>query len=151
MRNKIFSKQKKKNDGWTYMETLIVIAIVLILTVSVGIVGITSVTKAKIAAAKTQIESFCIALESYYIDCGNYPTTEQGLLALYTKPEMEPVSDNWYGPYIYKEPPKDPWGNVYVYEEPDTDDDLYKIICYGADGKEGGDGKRKDISNLENN
>ena len=132
------------------METLLAITIVLILTVSVGIVGVSSIGKAKVASAKTQIESFCIALEAYYIDCGNYPTTEQGLMALRRQPEIEPISDTWGGPYLYKEPPKDHWGNEYYYQEPTEDDEIYKITCFGADGKEGGDDKNADLTNWDN-
>ena len=103
----------KKNDGWSFMETLIVISIVMILTASVGFMAVGSLEKARVAAAKTQIDSFCVALEAFYIDCGSYPTAEQGLAALRKKSEIEPVHENWNGPYIYKDVPKDPWGNDY--------------------------------------
>ncbi|MBP5447334.1 MAG: type II secretion system protein GspG, partial [Treponema sp.] len=77
----------RSEDGWTFMETLIVIAIILILTATVGFVAINSLEKSRVAAAKIQIESLATALEAYYIDCGNYPTAEQGLSALRKKPE----------------------------------------------------------------
>ena len=63
-------EKSKRNSGWSYIETLIVIAIILILTATVGFMAINSLEKSKVAAAKTQIDSFSIALEAYFIDCG---------------------------------------------------------------------------------
>ena len=103
-------------------------------------------TSARNAAAKTQIESFCTALEAYYIDCGTYPSLEQGLSALRKKPEVYPISNNWSGPYLYKDPPKDPWGFEYEYLMPGPEGNAYGIRSYGADGIEGGDGKNQDIT-----
>lgn len=139
----------KKEDGWTYIETLIVIAIILILTATVGFVAINSLEKARTAAAKTQIESLATALEAYYMDCGNYPTEEQGLAALRKKPDFAPSSDNWGGPYLYKDVPKDPWGYEYEYTSPAPDGSPYGIRCFGSDGTEGGDGKKSDIRSWE--
>ena len=86
---KSFLKVLKSNDGWTFMETLIVIAIVMVLTASAGFMVSGCLDRAKYASARGQIEAFCVALEGYYIDCGNYPTTEQGLEALRKKPEIQ--------------------------------------------------------------
>ncbi len=140
----------KNEDGWTFMETLIVIAVVMVLTASVGFMAVGSLEKARVAGARAQIDSFCTALEAYYIDCGFYPSTEQGLAALKKKPDSEPTSDSWGGPYIMKDAPKDPWGHEYTYSESDDIETPYKIICYGADGKEGGEGKNADINSWEN-
>lgn len=140
----------KKNDGWSFMETLIVISIVMILTASVGFMAVGSLEKARVAAAKTQIDSFCVALEAFYIDCGSYPTAEQGLAALRKQSEIEPVYENWNGPYIYKDVPKDPWGNDYEYTIPGPDGNSFGIRSFGPDGKEGGDGKNADITSWQN-
>ncbi len=139
----------KNEDGWTFMETLIVIAIVLILTATAGFAAIGSLEKARKAAAKTQIESLATAIEAYYIDCGNYPTQEQGLGALRKKPESTPASDNWSGPYLYKDSPKDPWGFEYEYTSPAPDGSPYGIRSFGADGIEGGEDKNEDIKSWE--
>ena len=136
-------------DGWTFMETLIVIAIILILTSSVGYMAVQYLDKARIAAAKSQIESFCTALESYYIDNGRYPSGEQGLAALWEKPTVQPVSDKWSGPYMYKNTPKDPWGNEYEYTSPGKNGLPYTIRSFGADGREGGEKNDADISSWE--
>lgn len=150
-------KETKKNvseiihneEGWTFMETLVVIAIILILTATVGFMAINSLEKSRVAAARSQIESFSTAVEAYYIDCGNFPTTEQGLGALRKKPETSPTSDNWSGPYIYKDAPKDPWGNEYEYMSPAPDGSPYGIRSFGADGIEGGEDKNADIKSWE--
>jgi len=133
-------------NGWTFMETIIVIAIILILTSSVGYMAIQYLDKARVATAKSQIESFCTALESYYIDCGRYPTAEQGLQALWQKPIIQPISNNWAGPYIYKNIPKDPWGNSYEYTAPGHNGLPYSIRSFGSDGKEGGEKDDSDIT-----
>lgn len=146
MKNILQKKIKKNQEGWSFMETLIVIAVVMVLTASVGFMAVGSLEKARVASAKSQIDSFCVALESYYIDCGNYPTVEQGLSALRVKPTTEPVSDNWSGPYLYKEPPKDPWGREYEYLANEIEGNPYGIRSFGADGKEGGEGKDADIT-----
>lgn len=139
----------KSDGGWTFMETLIVIAIILILTATVGFIAVSSLEKSRVAAAKTQIESFATALEAYYIDCGNYPTAEQGLSALRKKPETSPSSDSWGGPYLYKDAPKDPWGYEYEYTCPAPDGSPYGIRSFGADGTEGGDDRNADIKSWE--
>lgn len=148
LKKKIFEAVKNE-DGWTFMETLIVIAIILILSATVGFAAINSLEKSRIAAAKTQIESLATALEAYYIDCGNYPAAEQGLAALRKKPEISPSSDSWGGPYIYKNAPKDPWGYEYEYTCPAPDGSPYGIRSFGADGIEGGEGKDADIKSWE--
>lgn len=139
----------KNDEGWTFMETLIVLAITLVLTATVGFVATGSLEKARTAAAKTQIESLATALEAYYMDCGNYPTAEQGLSALRRKPETSPSSDNWAGPYLHKDTPKDPWGYDYEYTSPAPDGSPYGIRSFGADGAEGGEGKNSDIKSWE--
>jgi general secretion pathway protein G len=132
-------------DGWSFMETLIVIAVVLVLTAAVGFMAVSSLQKARRASAQSQIDSFCVALEAYFIDCGQYPTVEQGLSALRKKPTVEPISDKWRGPYLYKSPPKDPWGNDYEYTVPGPDGNSYGICSFAADGKEGGADENADI------
>jgi len=146
---KKFLKILKDDGGWTFMETLIVLAIILILTATVGFVATGSLEKSRIAAARTQIESFATAIEAYYIDCGNFPTAEQGLSALRKKPETAPSSENWSGPYIYKDAPKDPWGYEYEYTSPAPDGSPYGIRSFGADGIEGGENKNADIKSWE--
>lgn len=151
MSKKHFIKNARNHgeDGWTFMETLIVIAVVMVMTAGVGFMAVSSLEKARVASARSQIDSFAVALEAYYIDCGRYPTEEQGLNALRKKPDIEPVPDGWGGPYIHKDAPKDPWGNEYEYMVPGNDGDPYAIRSFGADGKSGGEGKDADIASWE--
>lgn len=141
-------KHLDREDGWSYMEILIVIGVILILATTVGFMAIGTLDKSKTAGAKTQIESFCVALEAYYIDCGVYPSTEEGLEALRKKPELS-SSSGWGGPYLYKNVPEDPWGKAYEYRSPGNEGRDYEIKCYGADGLEGGEGKNADITSWE--
>lgn len=137
----------KAEDGWTFIETIIVLGIILILTATVGFMSIRYLDKAKVVAARSQIESFTLALDSFRIDCGDYPTEVQGLSALYTKPSSG-ASEGWSGPYIAKQVPKDPWNHEYVYHVPGPNSLPYSIISYGSDGAEGGEDKAADITSF---
>ena len=138
-------KKKKYNEAWSFIETLIVIAIILILTTAVGLSAVKQIDKSWTATAKSQIETFSLALDSYYMDNGFYPSTEQGLKALWEKPVSSPEPKFWNGPYISKSLPEDPWGNEYVYSSPGENNLPFSIICYGKDGTAGGDGNDADI------
>ena len=141
MRNK---KKKFLLDGWTFVETMVVMAIVLVLTASVGFSSIKQLDKAKVVTAKTQIELFSVALETFYMDTGEYPSEDEGLSVLW---ECSFSSyENWNGPYISKPWPKDPWGNDYVYTVPGENGLAWKIMSLGKDGKEGGAGYDSDIT-----
>lgn len=129
--------------GWTFIETLIVIGIILILTSSVGIMAVKYLDKARIVTARSQIETFSLALDSFYLDSGKYPTADQGLAALWEKPSGD--SSGWNGPYVSKPVPKDPWGNEYTYSTPGDNGLPFKIVSLGGDGKEGGEGNDADI------
>lgn len=135
------------DDGFTFVETIAVLAIMLILTASVGISAFKYVDKAKILSAKNQILSYRMALNAFYLDCGVYPSTEQGLQALWEKPILYPIPKNWKGPYIESEVKVDPWGNDFVYKNQASEKDIvpYEIISYGADGLEGGTGNEEDL------
>lgn len=141
-------KFKKHSEGWSFVETLIVMAIVLILTAAVGLSAIKQIEKARVVTAKSQIETFALALDSYYMDIGEYPTADQGLKALFAKPDSL-SSNSWDGPYLNKAVPKDPWGNDYIYTIPGENSLPYGIKSYGKDGMEGGDGKNADITSWE--
>lgn len=140
---------RKYEEGWSFVETLIVMAIVLILTAAVGFSAIKQIEKARVVTTKTQIETFCLALDSYYMDVGSYPTSEQGLEALFSKPASLTDNNNWDGPYLSKALPKDPWGNDYQYFIPGENGLPYGISSFGKDGMEGGEGKNADIKSWE--
>ncbi len=138
-------KKTKRDDGFTFFETLICLAIILILTAVVGVSTVKYLDQARTAAAKSDIENFKKALETYYTECGMYPSKAQGLNALWEKPVLYPVPSLWNGPYLDTEIPLDPWGNEYVYNVPGKNNLPFEIISYGADGMEGGEGTAADI------
>jgi general secretion pathway protein G len=104
------------------------------------------VGEAKTKTAKAQIELLGTALDSYRLDVGKYPSTEQGLNALREQPSGV---DTWNGPYLPKDVPQDPWGNAYHYKSPGENGD-YDLYSYGADNKSGGEGEDADVTSWEN-
>src|SRR2546422_7638036 len=104
--------------GFTLIEILVVIIVLGLLAALVGPRILGRVSEAKSATARTQIELLGLALDNYRLDSGAYPTTEQGLDALQTKPTREPVPLSWRGPYLKKAVPLDPWGRPYIYKSP---------------------------------
>lgn len=133
-------------DGWTFIETLVVLGIVLILTATVGFMAARYLGKAREVAARSQIETLSLALQSYYLDCGTFPSEDQGLQALWEKPSLSPVPMGWTGPYLMKKPPLDPWGNEYVYEVPGPNGLPFAILSFGSDGNPGGEGPDADLT-----
>ncbi|MGD7430030.1 type II secretion system major pseudopilin GspG [Ralstonia solanacearum] len=105
--------------------------------------------EARIIAAKQDIASISQALKLYRLDNGRYPTTEQGLAALVTKPTTEPVPNNWKGGGYLERLPKDPWGHPYQYLNPGVRGEV-DIFSYGADGQPGGTANDADIGNWDN-
>lgn len=139
-------KNSKKQRGFTLIELLIVMVILGLLAALVGPRMFGKVGTSKQKAAKAQISLFETSLDTYRLDVGKYPTTQQGLQALRVKPDGV---ENWDGPYLPKDVPPDPWGHSYVYECPGQHGD-YDIISLGADGSPGGDGEDRDIESWTN-
>lgn len=106
--------------GFTLVEMLVVLGILVVLVSLVAPRIIGSQKKADIKAAKTQIGMIKAALEHYALDTKGYPTTEQGLQALIERPADLDESTPWEGPYLSGALPRDPWGNEYMYEYPGT-------------------------------
>ena len=135
--------------GFTLIEILVVIVVIAILAAFVAPNVFKHVDTAKDAAARSQIESLGAALDAYRLDNGRYPTTEQGLAALWEAPTAEPAS-NWTQPYLRKPVPADPWGNAYVYVSPgEVNPQGYDLVSYGADGQPGGEGENADITSWQ--
>jgi general secretion pathway protein G len=134
-------KEKRQERGFTLMEILVVVIIIGLLAALVGPRLFGKVSLAKQKATKAQIELFGTALDTFRLDIGKYPTTEEGLKALREKPSG---AEGWQGPYLPKEIPVDPWGRAYVYKSPGQQGD-YDLISYGLDGAEGGEGENLDI------
>ncbi|OQA64605.1 MAG: Type II secretion system protein G precursor [Spirochaetes bacterium ADurb.Bin269] len=135
-----------RDPGYSFLETLIVLAITIIMSAGVGIPALRHIERARRASARTGIETFRLALDSYYIDCGMYPETMQGLSALVEKPVIHPVPEHWNGPYLTRPPGKDPWGTEWQYTKPGSNGYPFEILSYGKNGIEGGDGDDLDIA-----
>ena len=134
----------RSKGGFTLIELLVVMVILGLLAALVGPALFSKVGKGKTAAAKTQIELFGQALDSFRLDTGRYPTTSEGLQALVVNPGI----DGWDGPYLKKGVPNDPWRRPYQYQSPGTHGD-YDLYTYGLDGAPGGDGENQDITSWE--
>lgn len=142
--------KNKDCRGFTLIEVLVVVFILAILAAIVGPKVLGRTDDAKIAEAKLQIKNLETALKLYKLDNDFYPTTEQGLEALISKPKTEPIPKKYKeeGYLEKKKVPKDPWGNPFIYTSPSSHGD-FDIVSYGADGKEGGEGKDADIKSWE--
>jgi general secretion pathway protein G len=138
-------KEMTMDDGFTFLETLIVLAITVILSAGIGIPAMQQIERAKRTAAREQIETFRIALQNYYLDCHQYPEADQGLDALFEKPILSPVPASWNGPYLDRRSPPDPWGRPYEYSRETTSGLPFVVVSRGSDGKEGGSGNEADI------
>ena len=129
--------------GFTLMELLVVLAILGLLMSLVGPQVLKQLGGAKTKTAAIQIKDLEQSLEMYKLDVGRFPTTEQGLVALVTKPGS--VS-GWNGPYLKSDVPLDPWNREYNYKYPGEHGEL-DIFSYGQNGAPGGEGEDADVGN----
>ena len=129
---------KSGQSGMTLIELTIVMVIIGLLAALVIPQFRGVVDDAKLKTAQSEIQVFESALQRYSIDVGDYPSTEQGLTALWNATTL--TAGNWRGPYIAKPKFTDPWGNNYVYLYPGNHEGYdYDLYSLGKDGKEGGD------------
>lgn len=139
------ARRWRRVSGFTFIEVLVVIVVIAVLATLVAPNLFRNVGDARVATARTQIETFGTALDAYRLDNGRYPSTAQGMGALWERPSIEPPA-NWKSPYLRKAVPKDPWGNSYVYVAPGrVNPQSYDLLSYGADGRVGGEGENADI------
>jgi len=130
--------------GLTFIEVLVVMIILALIAGIVGTQLLGEAEKAKVQSTEIQIKSIESALDLYRLHNSTYPTTEQGLQALITQPELGVIPQNWQGPYLKaNNVPRDGWQNDFVYV---SDGRSYEIISLGADGVEGGEELNADIS-----
>jgi len=136
-------KRLQRERGFTLMEMIAVIIVIGLVAAFVAprIIGQSDVARARLAV--TGISDLGGKLELFKLDAGRYPNTSEGLKALVTNPGS---TTNWNGPYANEAQIKDPWGNPYTYTSPGQKGP-YEIKSLGADGKEGGEGPDKDITN----
>lgn len=129
--------------GFTLLELLVVIVIIGMLAAYVGPRYFSQIGKSAVTASRAQLEAFGHALDAYRLDTGHYPTTDQGLSALWAAPQGE---TRWNGPYLQKSVRADPWGHPYVYRAPGQAGADFDLLSYGKDGQPGGDGENADVS-----
>lgn len=134
--------------AFTLLEIIVVIIVLALLAGLVAPQIFGRVSEARGTTARTQIELLSTALDSYRLDNGSYPTTEQGLAALRDKPTRAPIPGNWKGPYLRRAVPNDPWGRPYLYTFPgQRNAGSFELSSLGRDGQPGGTGEDSDISN----
>jgi general secretion pathway protein G len=140
---------RSRRRGFTLIEILVVIVVIAILATMVAPNIFQHVGSAKSATATSQIEMMGTALDAYRLDNGRYPTTQQGLQALWEMPQVD-APTNWRGPYLRKAVPLDPWGATYVYLAPgEANPNGYDLLSLGADGRPGGSGEDADITSWQ--
>lgn len=135
-------KSQLRRSGFTLLELLVVMVIIGLLASYVGPRFFEQVGKSEAKTARAQIDAFGKALDTYRLDVGHYPSTEQGLRALMERPSAEA---KWAGPYLQKSVPPDPWGQPYQYKAPGDNGRDYDIVSLGKDGQTGGEGDAADI------
>lgn len=140
---KVDNEGIRESRGFTLLELLVVMVIIGLLAGYVGPKYFSQIGKSEVKAARAQIDALGKALDQFRLDIGHYPTMDEGLGSLVTRPSNEP---KWDGPYLTKGVPADPWGNPYVFKIP-GDHGEYDLLSYGKDGQAGGDGEAADVTN----
>ncbi len=138
----------QNNKGFSLVELLVAVTIMLILAGAVGVAVWNWVPQARVARAESDIDALRSAIALYRADNFVIPTQRQGLEALVAKPTVAPIPKNWReGGYLESLTiPTDPWGNPYIYLAPGSHKEPFEILSYGADAAPGGEGEDADIS-----
>ena len=144
----IDSQRFKRARGFTLVEIMVVVVIIGILGALVVPKLLGRTGEARVTAAKTDIATMMQALKLYKLDNQRYPSTEQGLQALITKPTSGPAANGWKEGGYMEKLPKDPWGNPYQYLSPGIHGEV-DIFSLGADGQPGGTGEDADVGSWE--
>ena len=131
--------------GFTLIEIMVVVVILAILGTLVAPQILGRIDEARVTKARNDLRLYESALDLYRMDNFRYPTTDQGLTALVTKPN-DPSLKNWRPEGYVKQLVKDPWGHDYVYLAPGANGTPYDLLSLGADGQPGGQGIDADLS-----
>jgi general secretion pathway protein G len=132
--------------GFTLVEIMVVVVILGILAALIVPRVVGRADDARIVAAKQDVAAIMQAMKLYRLDNGRYPTTEQGIAALVTKPQSVPVPPNWQK-YLDKIP-RDPWGEPYQYLNPGVRGEI-DVFSLGADKQAGGSGADADVGSWD--
>lgn len=136
MKQVINQHKLNRQRGFTLIELMVVVVILAVLAGLVVPKLMERPDEARIVKAKQDISAIASALKLYKLDNYNYPTTDQGLEALVSKPTYDPQPKNWQA--LLDNLPLDPWGNPYLYLSPGEHGD-FDLFTYGADGIDGGE------------
>jgi general secretion pathway protein G len=136
-----------RSAGFTLIEILVVLVILGMLAGLVGPRLFTKVDSSKVKTAETQVKMLKAALQTFRLDLGRYPHTDEGLGSL-MKRTSGPDAQLWAGPYLEEEVPLDPWGAPYQYSEEPSGTQEFTLYSFGADGAAGGEGLDADIGYL---
>jgi general secretion pathway protein G len=131
-------------EGFTLIEVMVVVVILGLLAAIIVPKVMSRPDEARTVAAKADIAAITQALKLYRLDNTAYPSTEQGLQALVTRPSTQPIPANWKPGGYLDRLPKDPWGREYLYLNPGVRGEI-DVFSLGADGQPGGEGTGGDI------
>lgn len=137
-------RRRPADAGFSLLELMVVVVILSILALVIVPRVIDRPDQARAARALSDIAAIVAAVNLYRLDNFRYPTTEQGLEALVTRPTSEPQPQNWAGNGYMDRVPTDPWGRPYQYLQPGVHGD-FDVFTYGADGVPGGTGADADL------
>ncbi|MBO9709871.1 MAG: type II secretion system major pseudopilin GspG [Caulobacter sp.] len=130
------------DEGYTLTEMLVVIAIIGLIAAVLTPALMGQLGRSRVKAAQLQLDTVASAVEAFHDDVGRYPSESEGLAALVTEPAD---TSAWTGPYLKTtKATLDPWGRPIVYHPPQEGEDPV-VMSYGADGKPGGSGLKRDL------
>jgi general secretion pathway protein G len=138
-------RMQRRQAGFTLIEIMVVVIIIGLLAGIVVPNVMDSLDKANVQKARADFKTLQTALKLYRIDNFNYPSTEQGLESLVSKPSIAPVPRNYKSNGYVETLPRDPWGNEYQYMSPGEAHE-YDIYSLGADGVSGGEEQNADLT-----
>jgi general secretion pathway protein G len=141
-------RKQRRARGFTLVEIMVVVVIIGILGALVVPKLLGRTGESRVTAAKVDIATLMQALKLYKLDNQRYPSTEQSLTALVTKPTAGPAANGWKSGGYLEKLPKDPWGNAYQYLSPGIHGEV-DIFSLGADGQPGGTGEDADVGSWE--
>jgi len=131
--------------GFTMIELLVVLVILGMLAGLVGPRLFGKLDSSKVGVVETQIKMLKGALQTYRLDVGDFPETQDGLEALVRKPRSGRAAKRWKGPYLDDEVPMDPWDAPFQYEKKPSGLQEFTLYSLGADGEPGGEGLDADL------